>query len=121
MKTKKAPDKLKATPFKELPAINKVLMKKTIGSITHQGWEIKNFTRGMDYHSTNYSSLVKSVESCLHNRIKSQDTELLTHDVTIMATHGWEIRKSPSFAYLAIEAISKRLEVPFYKYFSCKR
>ena len=118
MKTKKALNKLKAAPFKELPTIKKVLTRgkeETDGSFTYQGIEIKNYKRGMEYFSVNYASFVESVENCLRSRIKSRDTELLTHALTILATHGWEKRELPSFADPAIEAISKRFEVPLVK------
>ena len=51
-------------------------------------------TRGLksrntnQYFSVNYASFVESLEKCLCSHIKSQDTEILTHALTILATHG---------------------------------
>ena len=87
IKTKKALDKLKATPFKELPTIKKILTRgkeEANGSFTYQGIEVKKYKAGMEYFSVNYASFVESVEKCLRSRIKSQDTELLTHALTIL-------------------------------------
>ena len=91
MKTKKALDKLKATSFKELPTIEKVLARseeEANGCFSYQGIKVKKYKPGMEYFSVNYASFVESLEKCLCSRIKSQDTEILTHVLTILATHG---------------------------------
>ena len=114
MKTKSALEKLKATPFKELPTISKVLARgkqEQDGSFTYQGYVVKRFVNGIEYFSSNFATLVEGVLSCIRNRIRSQETEILTNALTILATHGWEKSESASFAYSAIESIAKRFEV----------
>jgi len=118
MKTKKALDKLKTTPFKELPTVKKVMSRGTEGpdgSFTYQGVVVKRYESGFTYLTNNYTSLVEAVESCLRKRLKSQNMDLLSDALTILATHGWERSESPSFANSAIETVSKRFEVPLEK------
>ena len=70
MKAKKALDKLKTTPFKELPTITKVLTRgkeETDGSFTYQGIEVKKYKANMEYFSVNYASFVESLEKCLRS------------------------------------------------------
>ena len=52
------------------------------------------------------------LETCLQNRIQSQDTELLTNTITILATNGWERSESTSFGYAALNAICERFQIP---------
>ena len=49
------------------------------------------------------------MQDCLHDRVKIQSTEFLTHAITILATHGWE---NTAFGYEALEYISTRFLVP---------
>jgi len=63
------------------------------------------------YLNNNYTSLVEAVESCLRKHLKSQNTDLLSDALTILATHGWERCESSSFTYTAIDTVSKRFEV----------
>ena len=75
------------------------------GSITYQGVDIKRYQAGIKYFEANHTSLIKSVEICLQNRIKSQDTALLSDALTIlqhMAVKGLRNLKS------AIENLSRR-------------
>ena len=118
MKTKKALDKLKTTPLKELPSVKKVLSRGTEGpdgSFTYQGVVVKRYELGFTYLDNNYPSLVEAVEACLRKRLKAQNTDLLSDALTILATHGWERCESASFANSAIETVSKRFEVPLEK------
>ena len=43
---------------------------------------------------------------------KLQDTDLLTHAVTILATKGWERSESASFGHVALDAICQRFQIP---------
>ena len=118
MKTKKVLDKLKATSFKELPTVKKALTRgkeEPDGSITYQGAEIKRYQAGIEYFEANHTVLIESVEICLRNRIKSQDTALLSDALTILATHGWERSEEPLFAQSAIENLSRRFQIPLEK------
>ena len=40
-----------------------------------------------------------------------QDTDLLTHAVTVLATNGWERSESSSFGHAALNAISQRFQI----------
>ena len=52
------------------------------------------------------------METCLRDRLKSQDTELLTHAMTPLATNGWKQTESASFAYAALDAVCEGLRTP---------
>ena len=56
MKTKSVLEKLKATPFKELPTISSGKQEQD-GSITYQGYVVKRFVNGMEYFSSNFATL----------------------------------------------------------------
>jgi len=67
------------------------------GSIMYQGVAIKRYQAGIKYFEANHTVLIESVKICLPNRIKSQDTALLSdaltilalsEALTILATHG---------------------------------
>ena len=59
-----------------------------------------------------YTEWIEAVEKCLHERMRSQDTELLIQAMTLLATNGWERNKSPSFGYAALDAVCVRFKVP---------
>lgn len=42
-------------------------------------------------------------------------SELLTHVLTILATHGWDKTDSASFGYPALEWIADRFKIPLEK------
>ena len=44
--------------------------------------------------------------------MRSQDTELLTHAMTLLATNGWERSESASFGYAALDTVCERFQVP---------
>ena len=66
----------------------------------------------MTYLKSHKDEYVEALETCLRNRIQSQDTELLTHAITILATNGWERSESTSFGYAALNAICERFQIP---------
>uniref|UniRef100_A0A1X7TLB5 HAT C-terminal dimerisation domain-containing protein n=1 Tax=Amphimedon queenslandica TaxID=400682 RepID=A0A1X7TLB5_AMPQE len=92
MKTKKSLNKMTTTPFEELPTVKKVLgrIKEEDGNVTYQ----------------------EALLSCFCNRIKAQDTDLLTHAVTILATKGWERCESSRFGHEALNSICQRFQIP---------
>ena len=51
----------------------------------------------------------------MKKRITSQNVELLTHVLTILATHGWDKTDSASFGYPALEWIAERFKIPLEK------
>ena len=114
-KTKKALDKLITVQFEELPSVKKVLaqvQEEESGSYIYQGIELKGHDGALTYLKTHYTVWIEAVEKCLRERMRSQDTELLTHVMTLLATNGWERSESPSFGYAALDAVCVRFQVP---------
>ena len=114
-KTKKSLDKLKSTAVEELPNVKKVLtriIRADDGSVAYQGVELKAYERGLTYLKSHYVQWIDAVETCLRDRLKSQDTELLTHAVTLLATNGWEQTESASFGHAALDAVCERFSTP---------
>ena len=52
------------------------------------------------------------VHGCLRDHLATQESNLLSQILTIVATHGWEKTVEPAFAYSAIEALSLRFRKP---------
>ena len=60
MRTKKALDKFKATGFKELPSVKKVLERiKQEEEVTYQGEQLKAYTRAKETFSHTKMNLLK--------------------------------------------------------------
>ena len=116
MKTKKSLEKLKATPFRQLPIVKKVINRIKEEEIedstchSYQGFEIANVSSSMEYFERHFSSWIDGVTSNLWSRIKAQDIDLLSHSVTILATHGWEWQESTDFGHPALEAIVSKFD-----------
>ena len=111
---KKSLAKLKTRPLEELPTVKKVIVRITDvdGSVTYQGVELKKHDRALTHRRTHSVEWIEGTESCLRNRIKYQDTELLNHTLTILATKGWQRTESIPFGHAALDAISTRFQTP---------
>ena len=110
MKTKKALD------------LDLVTVKKVLARIQQKGdssivADLYSHSQSMSFMKSNYVSWVKAVDTCLVNCLKIQEEELviLTHAVTLLATHGWERSSSPSFGHASLEAICNWFTVPLEK------
>ena len=115
MKTKKSLEKVKSTPFQDLPSVKKLLGRikhEEDGSVAYQRVEITHYDRARTYLELHKDEYVEALETCLRDRIQRQDTELLTHAVTILATNGWERSESASFGHAALDAICQRFQIP---------
>ena len=115
MKTKKSLEKIKTTPFEDLPSVKKALGRikhEEDGSVTYQGVELTYYDRARTYLELHKDEYVEALETCVRNRIQTQDTDLLTHAVTILATKGWERSESASFGHVALDAICQRFQIP---------
>ena len=119
VKAAKQCDKLKDTDFDKLPTVKRVLDRITQDaddstSHTYQEVQLKGYVRALTYYKNAHqkSEFLYLIQSCLRDRIKIQSTELLTHAITILATHGWEKSTDPSFGHEALEYISTRFQVP---------
>ena len=118
MKTKKSLEKIKTVAFEELPSVKKVLGRiqrltdpDGSSSVTYQGVNLTAYEKALTYLKSHKDECIEGLENCLRNRIKAQDTELLTHAVTLLATNGWERSESPRFGYAALDAICQRVQV----------
>ena len=104
-----------------MPIVKKVLNRITEEEIedstchSYQGFYIANFPSSMEYLERHFASWIDAVTSCLRSRIKSQDIDLLSHSVTILATHGWEWQESTDFGHPALEAIASKFEIALAK------
>lgn len=113
-KVKKSLDKLSTTTLEEFPSVKMVLgrLRNEVDGLFYQGVELKHHDRAMDYLTSNYVNWIDSVKTCLKDRIRFQDIDLLTHAVTLLATKGWERSDSTSFGYEALDAICDRFQAP---------
>ena len=114
MKTKKNLDKLKATPFEELPTVKKVLSRLTenAGSMTYQGQDLTRHEEGITYLKSHQAQYFEGVNDCIESRVKTGETEILSHATTILATHGWNRSTNADFGHTALNAICCRFATP---------
>jgi hypothetical protein len=116
VKTKTALEKLKVTPFLELPTVDRLMGRLKIDgdSVTYQQADLKRYKDGLSFVQNHYKEWTEAVESCLLSRLRSNPDELqlLSHTVTILATHGWERVDDTSFGHQPIEFIWERFEKP---------
>ena len=100
-------DKVRETPFEELPTIKKVLgrIQRKDGTLSYQTAELKFYEDGLEYIKSHHVEWVEAIEVCLLQRLRPQthELELLTHAITILATHGWQ------------QSVCQRFCVPFEK------
>lgn len=66
----------------------------------------------MAYLESHKDEYVETLETCVRKRIEVQDTDLLTHAVTVLATNGWERSEPPSFGHAALNVICQQFQVP---------
>ena len=114
LKTKNSLDKLKTIPFEELPTVKLVMgrIKHEDGAISYQGIDLKKHDQSITYLKMHMQEWIENLDTCLKKRIKSNEVDLLTHAVTLLATNGWGRSASTSFGYEALEAVCERFRVP---------
>ena len=114
LKTAKTIEKVKSTPFENLKTVKVVLsrMKHENGSVTYQGADLKELDESVAFFKANHSQYSELVQASLRDRLATQETDLLTHALTILATQGWEKAANASSAHSAIEQLSERFRVP---------
>ena len=114
LKTAKNLEKVKSTPVDDLTTIKVVLSSITNenDTTTYQGADLKNFTQAVSFFEANHSQYCALVQDCLKDRLATQETALLSHALTLLATQGWEKDTSESFAHPAIQALSMRFQIP---------
>ena len=87
-------------------------IKEEDGSVSYQGVDLKRHSQSITYLKSQTKGWIEAMETCLRSRIKSNEVDLLTHAVTLLATNGWERTESPSFGYKALDMICERFAVP---------
>ena len=67
-----------------------------------------NYDRSLTFLKNKHqeSEYINVIQDCLRERVKNQGTDLVTHAITILATHGWEKSADTAFGYEALEYIS---------------
>ena len=118
LKTSRAIAKLTATSFDDLPTVKKVSSRiehSEGGSTTYQGAELTKHEEGVAYLKLHKDQYMTSIQACLKNRLKAQNTDLLTYALTILAPKGWQKTKDASFGYEALDSLSTRFKVPLEK------
>ena len=117
LKTKKSIEKIRDTPFDDLPTVKTIRarIKVDTSGTSYQGAEITHFDQALQYYRSNYSNFVECVLECLRERIKFQHTELLTHALTLLAPIGWEKSHDGSFAYSALDFLVSMFRIPLEK------
>jgi len=122
MKTKKNLEKLKATPYRELPAVKKIFNRiredereDSTTCNSYQGFEIVNVSSSIEYFERHFASWIDAVTFNLRMQMKAQDIDLLCDLVTILATHGWERQESTEFGHSALETITSKFEISLAK------
>ena len=98
MKTKKNLDKLKSTPFEELPSVKRFfhVLRRTPGLLLTRGKYLTRHEEGTTFLKTHQIEYFEAVDACIQNRVKTGETEILAHAITNLATHGWN--RSPTLS-----------------------
>lgn len=58
---------------------------------------------------------MQAILTCLQSKLNIDNLEVLTHTLSILVTDGWMKSDDTSFAYEAIECVSRKLFVPLQK------
>ena len=115
LKTVKSMEKVTATSFENLATVKVVLsrIKHENNACTYQGADLKEFDEAVTFLKANHSRYSELVQASLRDRLATQETDLLSQALTILATQGWEKATSTSSVhYSAIEQLLLRFKVP---------
>ena len=81
-------------------------------SSLYQGAELTGFAEAITFLKANHNHFSDLVQGCLRDRLATQETDLLSQALIILATHGWEKTTESSFAHSAILELSPRYQLP---------
>ena len=114
LKTAKNLKKVKDTSFENLTTVKKVIsrIKHEGSACTYQGADLMKFTEAVSFFNANHHQYCDLVQACLKDRLATQETDLLSQALTILATQGWEKATDASFAHTAIQNLSARFQIP---------
>ena len=65
---------------------------------------------GVAYLKSHKDQYTTSIQVCLKDRVKAQNTNLLTYALTILAPKGWEKTEDAPFGYEALDSLSTRFK-----------
>ena len=73
-----------------------------------------NYDRSLSFLKNKHqeSEYINVIQDCLRDCVKNRGTDLVTHAITILATHGWERSAHTAFGYEALDYISTKFLVP---------
>ena len=60
---------------------------------------LKDFDAAVTFFDANHSQYSDLVQASLRDRLATEETDLLSHTLTILATQGWEKAASTSSCY----------------------
>ena len=87
-------------------------IKHENNSFTYQGADLKEFDEAVTFFKANHSQYCDLVQASLRDRLATQETDLLSQALTILATQGWEKATGTSSAHYSTEQLSLRFRVP---------
>lgn len=95
-------------------AMSRIKEESPSGSVTatYQGVDLKRYKETGTFLKSHHREYINAVQECLRERVKVQSTDLLTHALTILATHRWQRSEDTSFRHEALESVCTRFPVP---------
>ena len=74
-------------------------------TVTYQGVDLKSYKEALTYLKSHHREYINAVQEWLHEFVKVQCTDLLTHALTILATHGWQRSENTRVRHEALECL----------------
>ena len=117
LKTSKAIERLRSTPFDDLPTVKKVLgrVQHDEGENTYQSVVLTKFEQGVTFLRSHKNEFVDKVLTCLKERVKVQHSSLLSHTLALLATQGWEKPENADLADVALDNLISHFQIPLEK------
>ena len=114
LKTGAATERVRETAVEDLPTLKKVCsrVKKEGSTYTYQGADLTGYTEAIAFLAAHHQEHADTILACLKNRMVTEECELLTHALSILATQGWGRGDNASFGYAALQYIAARFQAP---------
>ena len=114
LKTGAAIERVRETAVEDLPTLKKVCsrVKQEGSTYTHQGADLTGYTEAIAFLAAHHQEHADTILACLKNRMVTEECELLTHALSILATQGWGRGDNASFGYAALQYIAARFQAP---------
>lgn len=83
----------------------------------YQETKLTRHVEGLECRKSHYTNWIEALEACLSHQLKTHapELQLLTHAVTILATHGWGRSENVSFGHTALNSVCHRFCIPLEK------